>query len=60
MIFDKSFQFALRIIKLFNHLRNRKVERALCLQLLRSGTFIGANVEEVLGGSSQKRFYSQT
>ncbi len=56
IILDKSFQFSLRIIKLFDHLRKNKVERALCLQLLRSGTSIGANVEEALGGSSRKDF----
>ena len=56
VIVTKSFQFSLRVIKLFNHLRKNKVERALCLQLLRSGTSIGANVEEALGGSSKKDF----
>ena len=56
VILNKSFKFGLRIIKLFNHLRKNKVERDLCLQLLRSGTSIGANVEEALGGSSKKDF----
>jgi four helix bundle protein len=32
------------------------VERDLCTQLLRSGTSIGANVEEAIGGSSRKDF----
>ncbi len=41
-------------VKLFNHLRKRKVERELCLQLLRSGTSIGSNIKEALGGSSKK------
>jgi four helix bundle protein len=44
VILDKSFQFSLRIAKLFEHLRERKVERALCSQLLRSGTTIVANI----------------
>ena len=56
IILNKSFQFGLRVIKLFNHLRKKKVERDLCLQLLRSGTSIGANIEEALGGSSKKDF----
>ena len=56
IILDKSFQFALRVIKLYKHLRNNKVERELCLQILKSGTSIGANVEEALGGSSKKDF----
>ena len=56
LILDKSFQFALRIMKLYAHLKRSKVERDLILQLLRSGTSIGANVEEAIGGSSGKDF----
>jgi four helix bundle protein len=53
---DKTYALGLRIIKLYNHLREQKVERDLCLQLLRSGTSIGANTEEAIGGSSRKDF----
>jgi len=56
LILEKTFAFGLRIIKLFKHLRQNKVERDLCLQLLRSGTSVGANVEEAIGGSSRKDF----
>ncbi|ANI89578.1 four helix bundle protein [Arachidicoccus ginsenosidimutans] len=56
IILDKSFLFALRITKLFLHLRKNKVERELCVQLLKSGTSVGANVEEAVGGSSRKDF----
>ncbi len=56
IIAEKSFKFALRVIKLFQYLRNKKVERDLCLQLLRSGTSVGANIEEGIGGSSRKDF----
>ena len=56
IILDKSFQFGLRIVKLFMHLRKIKVERDLCTQFLRSGTSIGANIEEAIGGSSRKDF----
>ena len=56
LILDKSFQFALHIMKLYAHLKRSKVERDLILQLLRSGTSIGANVEEAIGGSSGKDF----
>ena len=56
LILYKSFQFALRIMKLYAHLKRSKVERDLILQLLRSGTSIGANVEEAIGGSSGKDF----
>ncbi|MFT3935484.1 MAG: four helix bundle protein [Chitinophagaceae bacterium] len=56
IILEKTFALGLRIIKLFKHLRENKVERDLCLQLLRSGTSVGANVEEAMGGSSRKDF----
>ena len=56
IILDKSFQFGLRIVKLFMHLRKIKMERDLCTQFLRSGTSIGANIEEAIGGSSRKDF----
>lgn len=41
---------------MFVHLRKIKVERDLCVQLLNSGTSIGANVEESVVGSSRKDF----
>jgi four helix bundle protein len=44
LIQQKSFDFSLRIIKLYTHLRKIKIERDIALQLLRSGTSIGANV----------------
>jgi len=56
VILEKTFDLGLRIIKLFKHLRQKKVERDLCLQLLNSGTSVGANVEEAMGGSSRKGF----
>ncbi|WP_202630275.1 four helix bundle protein [Sediminibacterium roseum] len=52
---EKSYLFSLRIIKLYRHLRDKK-EFQLANQVLRSGTSIGANVEEGLGGSSRKDF----
>lgn len=56
VIAEKSFQFSLRIFKLFGHLKQQKIERELALQLLRSGTSIGANVQEAIGGASRKDF----
>ena len=46
IVLEKSYNFALRTVKLYMHLRNQKVERKLLIQLLKSGTSIGANVEE--------------
>lgn len=56
---EKSYQFALRIIKLYKHLVEKKKETVLSKQLLRCGTSIGANVEEALGGQSDKDFIAK-
>ena len=56
---DKSYAFALRIIKIYQYLCNDKKEYVLSKQLLRSGTSIGANIEEAIGGQSEKDFFSK-
>jgi four helix bundle protein len=43
---DKSFSFALRIIKAYQYLAKEKNEFVLSKQLLRSGTAIGTSVCE--------------
>ncbi len=43
---NKSFEFALRVIKMYNHLRNVKSEYVMSKQLLHSGTSVGANICE--------------
>jgi len=53
---EKSYAFALRAIKLRSYLLSEKGERDISKQILRSGTSIGANVEEALGGQSKKDF----
>ncbi len=52
----KSYDFALRIIKVYKHLSQEKKEFVLSKQLLRSGTSIGANIEESIGGQSKADF----
>ena len=52
----KSYDFALRIIKLYQYLKNEKKEYTLGKQILRSGTSIGANIEEATGSISKKEF----
>jgi four helix bundle protein len=59
IIKDKSFLFALRIIKLYQYLIKNKKEFILSKQILRSGTSIGANIEEAVGGCSKKDFISK-
>jgi four helix bundle protein len=59
VIRDKSYAFAVRVVKLFQHLGTEKREYVLSKQVLRSGTSIGANVEEAMGGQSEKDFFAK-
>jgi four helix bundle protein len=59
VIQDKSFQFAIKIVKLYKYLCDEKKEFVLSKQLLRSGTLVGANIEEAIGGQSRKDFYAK-
>lgn len=58
IIQNRTFDFALMIIGVCKELRINK-EYVLANQLLRSGTSIGANVEEAIGGASRKDFLSK-
>src|SRR5690242_13422845 len=53
---DKSYAFALRIVKLYQHLANEQREFVLSKQVLRSGTSIGANIEEAGQAQSKPDF----
>jgi four helix bundle protein len=59
IIQEKSFAYATRIVKLYKYLCDEKKEFVLSKQLLRCGTSIGANVEEAIGGQSDKDFVSK-
>lgn len=59
IIQEKSFAYAIRIINLYKYLCEEKKEYVLSKQLLRSGTSIGANIEEAIGGQSDKDFISK-
>ena len=56
---DKSYAFAVRIVRLYRHLAEKKKEYVLSKQILRCGTSIGANVEEAIGGQSRADFVSK-
>ena len=58
LIQEKSYQFALEIMSLYKELIEEK-EFILSKQLVRSGTSIGANVEEALAAQSRKDFISK-
>ncbi|MBF4473250.1 four helix bundle protein [Flavobacterium sp. HJJ] len=53
---DKSFDFAIRIVKLYQYLNNNKKEFVLSKQLLRSGTSIGAMIREAEHAESKNDF----
>ena len=59
IVLDKSFSFAVRIVKLYKHLRYTLDERVLSTQVLKSGTSIGANIREALRSSSRKDFVAK-
>ena len=55
-IVDKSFVFAVRIVKFVKWLEQDKVNYKLTDQVLRSGTSIGANVAEAQSTHTKKDF----
>ena len=59
VIQEKSYAFALRIVKLYRYLCDEKKEFILSKQIMRSGTSIGANIEEAIGGQSDRDFLSK-
>ena len=59
IIENKSFRFAVRIVKLYQYLCEEKKEYVLSKQLLRCGTSIGANVSEAQRGQSKPDFYAK-
>jgi len=50
IILYKSFEFAVKIVKLYKYLCDDKKEYILSKQLLRRGTSIGANINEAQAG----------
>ena len=58
-VYQKSFRFAVRIVKLCRYLRDEKKEPTLSKQLLRCGTSIGANLAEAQQAQSRADFASK-
>ena len=56
---QKSRQFAVRIVRLYQYLTGEKKEYVLSKQLLRSGTSIGANIAESICAFSKKDFLAK-
>jgi four helix bundle protein len=59
VVVNKSFKFSVSIIRVYQFLVNEKNEYVLSKQILRSGTSIGANIEEAVGGVSDKDFIAK-
>lgn len=58
VILEKSYEFAKQIVFLYLQLKNNR-EYDLSRQLLRSGTSIGANIEEAQGAQSKRDFIAK-
>ena len=59
LLIDKSVEFASRIIKLHQYLIRTKKETIISKQIVRSGTSIGANINEANYGQSKADFISK-
>ena len=56
---DRTFEFSVQVIELYKYLLSDKKEFTLGKQVLRSGTSIGANVEEATAAQSKRDFISK-
>ena len=59
VLIDKSIKFAARIVKLQKYLSAEKKESVISRQIIRSGTSIGANINEANYGNSKADFISK-
>lgn len=58
-ILEKAFRFAIRIVKLYKYLKDEKQEYVISKQLIRSGTSIGANINEAQAAQTKKDFIAK-
>lgn len=56
VVVDKSYKFAISIVNLYKYLKDEKKEFVISKQILRSGTSIGANVNESQSAESKMDF----
>ena len=59
LVQEQSFRFAVKVVNYAYRQPQSPLPRVLIRQLLRSGTSIGANIEEALGGQSRKDFIAK-
>ncbi|HEX8734255.1 MAG TPA: four helix bundle protein [Pyrinomonadaceae bacterium] len=58
-ILEKSFAFALRLVKLYKYLCEEKAEYVLSKAVLTSGTNVGKHVKEALSGETRQVFVGE-
>ena len=58
-VLNDSKAFALRIIRLYNYLKEEKQVYVLSKQILRSGTSVGANIRESVNAQSRMDFINK-
>ncbi len=58
-VYEKSMEFAVRIVKLYKYLCETKHEYVMSKQVLRSGTSIGANAAEAKQSQSKREFIAK-
>tara|TARA_R110002072_G_scaffold282886_2_gene446164 strand:+ start:350 stop:724 length:375 start_codon:yes stop_codon:yes gene_type:complete len=54
---DKSFAFSVKVARVCFEVQKKYKEYVISRQLIKAATSIGANVEEAIGGHSEKDFY---
>jgi four helix bundle protein len=59
IITEKTYHFALRIVKAYRYLKEEQNEYVLSKQMLRSGTSIGANCKEAIYAQSTLDFINK-
>ena len=61
IVAKKSFNFAIRCVNVYKHLCYKSINKEFIIskQLVRSGTSIGANIEEALGAQSTADFVAK-
>ena len=56
LVVDKSYEFALRIVKLYKYLADERREFVLSKNVLRAGTYIGAHAKAAQESESRAGF----
>lgn len=59
VVMNKSFDFAVKIVKLVKSIQDQKKEYLITKQLIRSGTSIGANIREGNNAESKADFINK-